>query len=126
MSDLLDSYSQKELTCSPDQWNRLVIVDQLGKRQIDELTEPFRYNPSVKIIEQPLKLIVIGLKDAVNGAYRHFFKNLNKDIKVDRSVIVRLGVKYLSICILLYLNTIFEYLYLYFVFDVFISEYLYL
>ncbi len=84
ISSLLDTYSQKEFSCTPAQWNSLVMVDKFGKCQMNELTEPFQYNPSVKIIEVPLKLIVVGLKDAVDGAYRHIFKNLNKEIKVDR------------------------------------------
>ena len=84
--DLIETYTERELCCTPDKWNSLVMVDKLGKRQMDELVSPFRSHPLVKIIEQPLKLRFVGKKDAVDSAYEHFFKHLNKELKVDRFV----------------------------------------
>ena len=77
-------YLQKNLTCTPNQWNGLVIVNKLGKRRMDEIIARFEENPSVKIIEKPLKLIFVGVKDAVELVYEYVFEKLNKKIEVDR------------------------------------------
>ncbi len=79
-----NKYLQKDLICSPSQWNGLVIVNKFGKRRMDEMIARFEENPSVKIIEKPLKLIFVGVKDAVELVYEYVFKKLNKKIEVDR------------------------------------------
>ena len=79
----LDMYLERPLTCSPEQWNRIIVVNQHGQRELDDLTAPFKFNPAVRIIEQPMKLTFIGIKDAVETAYHHINKHLNRETKLE-------------------------------------------
>lgn len=78
---LFEKYNEKQLQCSPQQWATL----KDGKH-FDDFLAPFQHNPAVKIIKQPLttSFVVVGLTDAVGGAYQYLFKTLNKCIKTER------------------------------------------
>ena len=84
---VMDRYSERQLACSPDQWNALVMAGPTGVRKVDELRSPFASNPSVLILEKTLPhlhILFVGLKDAMLGAYNHFCGSLNKELPVDR------------------------------------------
>ena len=74
------------ITCSPEQWNRLLTVDAVGNSLFQELTYPFKSNPNVQI--QPLYekqvIVVTGAIEAVTIAKEHIEKGLIKDTSVDK------------------------------------------
>ena len=80
----LSSYSEKVFTCSPSQWNQLVMVNQHGHREMDDLVTPFKYNPNVFIHEKPpMNLVFVGTTEAVNSAFDYFSSSLNKELSID-------------------------------------------
>ena len=84
---VMSRYGEQQLSCSPDQWNALVMAGPTGVRKVDELRSPFASNPSVVILEKTspcLHVLFIGLKDAMLSAYNHFCASLNKELSVDR------------------------------------------
>ena len=90
--DLLNTYSERKLVCSPEQWNRLVVVSQQGQREMDALIAPFKFNPALRITEEPLSLVFVGRKDAVDAAYDHICKDLKKEIKIERFVLIQRSI----------------------------------
>ena len=86
----LDRYKEQSMPCSPDQWNRLMLISAQGTRMMDGLREPFKSHPNVEIHEMStpgqLRLLFVGTCDAVDSAFSHFFAALNKEVQVKRLV----------------------------------------
>ena len=85
----VDCYSERQLLCTPDHWNWLVMVGPTGSRKVDELRMPFNSNPNVQILEKTspkVHILFVGTKDATTAAYDHFTAALNQELVVDRLV----------------------------------------
>lgn len=78
--------SKVVITCSPEQWNRLLTVDAVGNSLFQELVYPFKSNPNVQI--QPLYerqvIVITGQNEAVKIAKECIEKGLTKDTPVDK------------------------------------------
>lgn len=84
---VVDCYCERQLFCSPDQWNWLVMAGPGGSRKVDELRVPFTSNPGIRILEKTtpnLHVLFVGLMEAISAAYEHFTTALNKELTVER------------------------------------------
>ena len=66
------------------EWNLLTAVNPAGSSLYQELTEPFKTNPNVKIDLLPSEVAVrfSGQKEAVESAHNHFKSRLQRHITV--------------------------------------------
>ncbi len=85
-----DSYI-KQLKFDPKQWNSLMLLNSKGTSQFKEISAPFTSNPNVVISrnddDQTIKFT--GKLEAVQDAYDHLRKHLNKELPIERSVYSR-------------------------------------
>jgi O-acetyl-ADP-ribose deacetylase (regulator of RNase III)/RNA recognition motif-containing protein len=67
------------------EWNLLTSVNPAGSSLYQELTEPFKTNPNVKIDLLPSKVAIqlTGQKDAVESAHCHFKSQLQGHIPIE-------------------------------------------
>ena len=77
------------ITCSPEQWNRLLTVDAGGNSLFQELCFPFKSNPNVHIqpVYEKQVIIITGASEAVVTAKEYVEKGLPKDISMDKYVL---------------------------------------
>ena len=76
------------ITCSPEQWNRLLTVDTGGNSLFQELMFPFQSNPNVQIqpVYEKQVIVITGASEAVTVAKEHIERGLTKDISIDKYV----------------------------------------
>ena len=82
------SSTTEVITCSPEQWNRLLTVDAAGNTLFNELTFPLKANPNVQIrpVFEKQVIVITGVQEAVLVAKKLIEGSLIKHVSVDKYV----------------------------------------
>ena len=77
--------AQETIELSSAQWNILTTVSSAGSSLYQELSQPFKTNPDVKVelLHEEVALQFTGKRDAVNAACGHFRTNLQRHIPIE-------------------------------------------
>ena len=81
---MTDTFKMIQLTSA--QWNLLTAVNSAGSCLYQEVVQPFKTNPNVKVelLVDKVAIHFTGKQDAVESAHSHFSTNLQRHVPVEQ------------------------------------------
>ena len=78
--------THKVIQLTSVQWNLLTAFDSAGSSLYQEVVQPFKTNPNVKVelLLDEVAVHFTGKQDAVESAHRHFNINLQRHVPVEQ------------------------------------------